>query len=91
MNGEGHQSLPKSTANIDFQPSPTHITTCSKLRLNVWLDSTLFVAGGILSGRLEVDCLTANGVELSEISIEFKGHESKSLILYKNLTSDLQA
>ncbi|KAH9245086.1 hypothetical protein BASA81_017446 [Batrachochytrium salamandrivorans] len=62
-------------ANLAFNPQPTQSSKCSKLKLKLVLDKTLYVAGGKLQGRVEVTSFSHNNLYLGDISIELKGSE----------------
>ncbi|KAJ3396058.1 hypothetical protein HDU92_004183 [Lobulomyces angularis] len=65
-----------TTLNHDFKPIPTTSSKCPKLDLFVMLDSTIFVAGGNVHGRLEIISTVDYGLKLGDISVEFTGFES---------------
>lgn len=71
--------------NIQFSPEPTEYGKCSLVKVNVYLDSTLFVAGGVLHGRMELDCLSATKVKISQISVHLTGAEGKHQHQYNSL------
>lgn len=48
---------------------------CPKIEIVVWIDSTLFVAGGVLNGRMELTCSSATRVRLAQISVHLTGVE----------------
>jgi hypothetical protein len=50
---------------------------CSKLKLNIVLDSSVFCAGQVVSGHLELDCITSKHVLLGQVGLELEGYESK--------------
>ncbi|CAG8467224.1 13369_t:CDS:2 [Acaulospora colombiana] len=67
--------LPPDHANINFKPNTTAITKVTKLKLHVSLDSTIYTAGGILTGRLELISTTSKSLKLGEISCELTAYE----------------
>nr|KAJ3420176.1 hypothetical protein HK105_005988 [Polyrhizophydium stewartii] len=58
-----------------FNPAPTHSTRCSKLKLKIVLDKTLFLAGEPVRGHLELTCFSNHSVRLGEIAVELNGVE----------------
>ncbi|CAG8441178.1 13238_t:CDS:2 [Acaulospora morrowiae] len=67
--------LPPDHANINFKPTATAISKVTKLKLHVSLDSTIYTAGGILTGRLELVSTTSRSLKLGEISCELTAYE----------------
>lgn len=61
--------------NIEFNPKPTTSGKCSKLKLDLSFDSTLFVAGGSLDGRIDFQCFSKSKVKLGRIAVELNGFE----------------
>ena len=61
-----------------------------KLKLDLVLNSTVFEAGGTISGKLELTCTTSQKLRLGEISVELEGieeltsrdHAASQLFLY---------
>ncbi|CAG8703422.1 11050_t:CDS:1 [Cetraspora pellucida] len=76
--------LPPDQANINFKPATTAITKVNKLKLQVSLDSTIYTAGGILTGRLVLSSTTSRSLKLGEISCELTAYEGNCL-LQRNL------
>lgn len=74
--------LPPEQANINFKPTTTAVTKISKLKLHVLLDSTIYTAGGILTGRLALTSSTARSIKLGEISVELTAFEELSVKEY---------
>ncbi|KND03682.1 uncharacterized protein SPPG_01150 [Spizellomyces punctatus DAOM BR117] len=74
----GAHSALKPTSNMAFNPVPTTPGKCSKLKVNVLLDSTIYVAGGNLHGRMEIISSTNKSLKLGEISVELNGFEEVS-------------
>lgn len=74
--------LPPEQANINFKPTTTAVTKISKLKLHVLLDSTIYTAGGILTGRLALASSTARSIKLGEISVELTAFEELSVKEY---------
>ncbi|EGF76110.1 hypothetical protein BATDEDRAFT_28810 [Batrachochytrium dendrobatidis JAM81] len=62
-------------SNMTFNPQPTQSSKCSKLKLKLVLDQTMFIAGEQLQGQLEVTSLSRNNLRLGEISVEIRGRE----------------
>lgn len=57
-----------------FEPLPSASSNCRKLRLSIHLDSTVFIAGQSLHGRLVVETLAHNGaLKLGDISVLLQG------------------
>ncbi|KAJ3037489.1 hypothetical protein HDV00_001664 [Rhizophlyctis rosea] len=78
MNTAANPSMPsalQATPNIQFNPAPTAGDKCSKLKVNILLDSTTYVAGGNLNGRLELQCSSNRSIKLGEIAVELTGFE----------------
>ncbi|KAI9092801.1 hypothetical protein DFS34DRAFT_276046 [Phlyctochytrium arcticum] len=69
------QSNVVTANNMAFNPIPTTPGKCSKLKINVLLDSTIYVAGGNLHGRMEVISSSSKSLRLGEISVELNGYE----------------
>ncbi|KAN0065786.1 hypothetical protein ACQY0O_000916 [Thecaphora frezii] len=64
--------------HVDAAHMPMNtVTKHPKLKLEVVLSSTIFEAGGTISGRLELTC-TSQKVRLGEIAIELEGVEELS-------------
>ena len=63
------------TSPLKFKPLPSNSATCSKLKLNILLDSTIFVAGGEICGRLVIESKTDTDLLLGEIAVELNGFE----------------
>ncbi|GBB99550.1 hypothetical protein RclHR1_03560005 [Rhizophagus clarus] len=74
--------LPPEQANINFKPTTTAVTKINKLKLHVSLDSTIYTAGGILTGRLSLTSSTARSIKLGEISVELTAYEELSVKEY---------
>jgi hypothetical protein len=71
--------LPPEQANINFKPNTTAVTKISKLKLHVLLDSTIYTAGGILTGRLVLTSSSGRSLKLGEISVELTAYEELSV------------
>ncbi|RHZ80562.1 hypothetical protein Glove_134g84 [Diversispora epigaea] len=67
--------LPPDQANINFKPTTTAVSKVHKLKLHVLLDSTIYTAGGILTGRLVLTSATSKSLKLGEISCELTAYE----------------
>ncbi|CAI2169112.1 5439_t:CDS:2 [Funneliformis geosporum] len=74
--------LPPEQANINFKPTTTAITKISKLKLHVLLDSTIYTAGGLLTGRIVLTSSSARSLKLGEISVELTAYEELSVKEY---------
>ncbi|KAJ3016377.1 hypothetical protein HKX48_004055 [Thoreauomyces humboldtii] len=61
-----------------FNPIPTTPGKSSKLKVNVLLDSTIYVAGGNLHGRMELVSSSNKSLRLGEIAVELNGFEEVS-------------
>ncbi|KAF8944405.1 hypothetical protein BGZ47_004304, partial [Haplosporangium gracile] len=48
---------------------------CSKLKIRIFFDSTLFQAGGTLFGRMEVTATSSRSLKLGEIAVELAAYE----------------
>jgi len=70
--------------NTDFDqvkdlPRKKTYSDHSQLKLALYMDRTLYLAGGEVSGRLEVDCLSSKSLKLGKISIDLVGFEGEQL------------
>ncbi|CAG8586625.1 7268_t:CDS:2 [Funneliformis mosseae] len=74
--------LPPEQANINFKPTTTAISKISKLKLHVLLDSTIYTAGGLLTGRIVLTSSSARSLKLGEISVELTAYEELSVKEY---------
>lgn len=63
--------------NINFRPTTTAQSRCSKLKVHVLLDSTYYVAGGNLYGRMELTSSTSRSLKMCEISVELTAYEGE--------------
>ncbi|KAF9149459.1 hypothetical protein BG015_008751 [Linnemannia schmuckeri] len=61
--------------NIAFRPMTTQPAKCSKLKIRIFFDSTLFQAGGTLFGRMEVTATSSRSLKLGEIAVELAAYE----------------
>ncbi|KAJ3278375.1 hypothetical protein HK104_002391, partial [Borealophlyctis nickersoniae] len=61
--------------NMHFNPAPTNPGKCSKLKIDIMLNSTTYVAGRYLHGRLEVEASTNTKLKLGEIAVDLAGFE----------------
>ncbi|KAF9090160.1 hypothetical protein BGX29_011625 [Mortierella sp. GBA35] len=48
---------------------------CSKLKIRIYFDSTIFQAGGNLFGRMEVTATSSRSLKLGEIAVELAAYE----------------
>jgi hypothetical protein len=69
------EELFKPTSNVKFNPLPTTSGKCSKLKIAIVLDSTHYVAGGLLKGRFELFSSSNHDVWLGDICVELSGFE----------------
>ncbi|KAI8910388.1 hypothetical protein EDD86DRAFT_246756 [Gorgonomyces haynaldii] len=58
------------SSNMTFNPLPTSSGKCSKLRLDIYLDSDVYCAGTLLCGRVDLSCASSKKVLLGEIAVE---------------------
>ncbi len=65
----------KPTANVKFKPLPSVSGKCSKIKINLLFDSTLFVAGESIQGMFELTSFTDAGLHLGDIFVELSGYE----------------
>lgn len=63
------------SANIQFNPLPSATGKCSKLKINLIFDSTLFVAGGSIKGKLELISTSDTVLSLGQIAVNLSGFE----------------
>ncbi|KAG0301143.1 hypothetical protein BGZ98_008595 [Dissophora globulifera] len=61
--------------NIAFRPMTTQPAKCSKLKIRIFFDSTIFQAGGNLFGRMEVTATSSRSLKLGEIAVELAAYE----------------
>jgi hypothetical protein len=80
----------RPSSNIHFNPLPTVSGKCPKCSISISLSSTLYVAGEILSGRLELHSSTKTELFLGEIYIELIGFQRIYLINKRNCSQKLQ-
>ncbi|KAI8800749.1 hypothetical protein BJ742DRAFT_840223 [Cladochytrium replicatum] len=69
------RSVLQTTPNMTFNPTPTSSAKCSKLKVHLHLDSAVSVAGGGISGRLEIISGSARSLRFGEIAVEVIGTE----------------
>jgi len=64
--------------NIAFRPLTTsQPAKCSKLKIRIFFDSTIFQAGGNLFGRMEVTATSSRSLKLGEIAVELAAYEGE--------------
>ncbi|KAF9958467.1 hypothetical protein BGZ72_000308 [Mortierella alpina] len=61
--------------NIAFRPLTTQPAKCSKLKIRIYFDSTIFQAGGNLFGRMEITSSSSQSLKLGEIAVELAAYE----------------
>ncbi|KAK3842849.1 MAG: hypothetical protein J3R72DRAFT_121666 [Linnemannia gamsii] len=61
--------------NIAFRPMTTQPAKCSKLKIRIFFDSTIFQAGGTLFGRMEVTATSSRSLKMGEIAVELAAYE----------------
>ncbi|KAG0336279.1 hypothetical protein BG004_008123 [Podila humilis] len=61
--------------NIGFKPTAAQPAKCSKLKIRIFFDSTIFQAGGNLFGRMEITASSSRSLKLGEISVELAAYE----------------
>ncbi|KAG0018205.1 hypothetical protein BGZ80_007455, partial [Entomortierella chlamydospora] len=61
--------------NIAFRPMGAQPAKCSKLKIRIFYDSTIFQAGGNLFGRMEVTATSSRSLKLGEIAVELAAYE----------------
>ncbi|KAG0055624.1 hypothetical protein BGZ83_007924 [Gryganskiella cystojenkinii] len=64
--------------NIAFRPMNAQhqpAAKCSKLKIRIFFDSTIFQAGGNLFGRMEVTATSSRSLKLGEIAVELAAYE----------------
>ncbi|KAI9592968.1 hypothetical protein BDF19DRAFT_450000 [Syncephalis fuscata] len=61
-----------------FRPAATVSARCSKIKLRLFLDSNVFIAGGNIYGRMELTSATSRSLLLGEIAVELTGYEEVS-------------
>ncbi|KAG0246888.1 hypothetical protein B0O80DRAFT_496573 [Mortierella sp. GBAus27b] len=60
---------------IAFRPMTTQPAKCSKLKIRIFFDSTIFQAGGNLFGRMEITATSSRSLKLGEIAVELAAYE----------------
>ncbi|KAG0265147.1 hypothetical protein BG011_005359 [Mortierella polycephala] len=65
--------------NIAFRPTTTQPAKCSKLKIRIYFDSTIFQAGGNLFGRMEIIATSSRSLKLGEIAVELAAYEGPSI------------
>ncbi|KAG0205972.1 hypothetical protein BGX28_002522 [Mortierella sp. GBA30] len=65
--------------NIAFRPMTTQPAKCSKLKIRIYFDSTIFQAGGNLFGRMEVTATSSRSLKLGEIAVELAAYEGPNI------------
>ncbi|KAI1320355.1 hypothetical protein EDD11_001156 [Mortierella claussenii] len=65
--------------NIAFRPMTTQPAKCSKLKMRIFFDSTLFQAGGNLFGRMEITATSSRSLKLGEIAVELAAYEGPNI------------
>jgi hypothetical protein len=63
----------ESTIGV-WKPLPSSSTPCKRLKITIKLDSSVYIAGQNLHGRLVVEC--KGGVKLGEIDVLFEAGET---------------
>ncbi|KAF9366042.1 hypothetical protein BGX34_006753 [Mortierella sp. NVP85] len=53
----------------------TQPAKCSKLKIRIFFDSTIFQAGGNLFGRMEITATSSRSLKLGEIAVELAAYE----------------
>ncbi|KAF9385570.1 hypothetical protein CPC16_007914 [Podila verticillata] len=61
--------------NIGFRPTASQPAKCSKLKIRIFFDSTIFQAGGNLFGRMEITASSSRSLKLGEIAVELAAYE----------------
>ncbi|RKP26089.1 hypothetical protein SYNPS1DRAFT_22070, partial [Syncephalis pseudoplumigaleata] len=61
-----------------FRPAASVSARCSKLKLRLFLDSNVFIAGGNIYGRMELTSATSRSLLLGEIAVELTGYEERA-------------
>ncbi|KAF9934353.1 hypothetical protein BGZ65_003821, partial [Modicella reniformis] len=61
--------------NIAFRPMTMQPAKCSKLKIRIFFDSTIFQAGGNLFGRMEITATSSRSLKLGEITVELAAYE----------------
>ncbi|KAF9897513.1 hypothetical protein BX616_005479, partial [Lobosporangium transversale] len=61
--------------SIAFRPTTTQPAKCSKLKIRIFFDSTIFQAGGNLFGRMEITATSSRSLKLGEIAVELAAYE----------------
>lgn len=66
-------SIWQPTTFFEFNPLQTGSGQTSRFRLNILLDSAVYIAGGYLNGRLELICNSKRNLFFGEIAVELSG------------------
>lgn len=64
--------------NIGFRPTASQPAKCSKLKIRIFFDSTIFQAGGNLFGRMEITASSSRSLKLGEIAVELAAYEGNN-------------
>lgn len=75
--------------NIAFRPMTTQPARCSKLKIRIFFDSTIFQAGGNLFGRMEITATSSRSLKLGEIAVELAAYEGTGEPLLKQNSQPL--
>ncbi|KAG0268785.1 hypothetical protein DFQ27_005719 [Actinomortierella ambigua] len=59
----------------NFRPMTTQPSKCSKLKVRIYFDSTIFQAGGTIFGRMEITATSSRSLKLGEIAVELAAYE----------------
>ncbi|KAG0335822.1 hypothetical protein BG000_007192, partial [Podila horticola] len=65
--------------NIGFRPTASQPAKCSKLKIRIFFDSTIFQAGGNLFGRMEITASSSRSLKLGEIAVELAAYEGPDI------------
>ncbi|KAI9199215.1 uncharacterized protein BJ171DRAFT_519211 [Polychytrium aggregatum] len=76
---------------LDFNPLPTTPGRSNKLKVNISLDSEIFVAGSMIYGSLDVTSSTSRSLRLGTIAVELMGYEELNDKDYTQSSSFLTA
>ena len=63
------------TSNLKFKPLPSTPGHCSKLKLNLKVDSPMFIGGQQIRGVFELISLSDSALQIGEIALHFSAYE----------------
>ncbi|KAG0243299.1 hypothetical protein BGW41_002484 [Actinomortierella wolfii] len=77
--GENHDYSAMTLLPTNFRPMTMQPSKCSKLKVRIYFDSTIFQAGGTIFGRMEVTATSSRSLKLGEIAVELAAYEGPGI------------